>query len=189
MTDVFHSFVFGDGRFDRERIEAAAHEAREGMSDEERRKTNDALLAKLEEAKQAFGPYTTRKQLLGDPYINSLVNVLVILSEPLLISALKHRRRKPHPYEDRADLYMLALSGRGGAHTDAGGVIGAFLAYDYQRGGGAGAFPSYLAQAVSHAFGRYAEVVRPRRTDGHLPHRQSTMRVSARPQGRGHRRP
>ena len=75
MTGVFHDFVFGDGRFDRDQVEYAAYKAKGSMTSEERRAANDALLAKLDSAKHAFPGLTHHyKDWLRDPYINTLVS-------------------------------------------------------------------------------------------------------------------
>ena len=148
MTAVFQDFVFGDTRFTRHQAEQAAYASTKDMTSEERISVNNALLAKLDAAKLRFsGRILYQRDWLQDPYINTLVNVLVIINEPWLTTVLKHNHSRPRHYEDREELKSVALTGRG---ENAQGMIGAILQYDFQRCGGR-AFTSYLARAITNS--------------------------------------
>src|ERR1700722_9300589 len=148
----FATIVFGPGYPRKGESEEAALSVTRDLTSEERSQASDALLRKLDQAKREFtGPVRMHKELLRDPSIGTLVNMLLIINEPWIRVVVGRAKAKCNLRETVDEMLSTAMTGNGSLDADAGGAIGAVLGYEYDRCGGK-AFTSYLEQAVSRTF-------------------------------------
>ncbi len=146
-SDVFYGFVFEGQNHPPERVEEATRAMQPHLDSGELRHVNGALLARLAEAKAAREG-KTKKELLDDPAISTLVNTLVLANKAWITTVIaRNIKSRPHLRGASTDeLYSTALTGYG--HV--GGVMNAILEYDYEACGVA-AFSHYLTRAVNNA--------------------------------------
>ena len=146
-SDVFYGFVFDGRDYPLERLEQATRAVQRQLGSAELRRVNDALLARLAEAKKARQG-KSKKELLDDPAISTLVNTLVLVNQAWITTVIaKNIKGRPHLRGFSAEeLYSTALTGAGAV----GGVMNAILEYDYAACGVA-AFSPYLARAITNA--------------------------------------
>jgi hypothetical protein len=105
---------------------------------------NDALLARLDEAKRfADG---NRRELLKDTVVRALVGDLLTRNRPWILSRVRHEKIRMRLRDSVEDLEAQAVVGRG----DVGGLLGAVLRYDYPEYGAAG-FTPYLKKVIHNA--------------------------------------
>jgi hypothetical protein len=113
-------------------------------------RTND-LLEQLDAAKKAYqGPRGKLKDMLGDPAISGLVNEIILENRAWIRSAVAFTKRNLHLKETPDELFSQALIGHGEVGTDAGGVMGAILLFDYATYSGR-TFHSMLRTAIRNA--------------------------------------
>jgi len=149
---LFNRFVFHGEWVSRERVEEAARALQQRLTGEDCRRINDALLAQLASAKEAFGAATPKKALLDDPYVSTLVNTLLLVNDAWLRTVIGQNIRR-HPRLQRssvAELYSAAVAGPVSKDGSVNGAMNAILTYDYRRYGGR-AFTHYLASAITNA--------------------------------------
>lgn len=149
--DIFHGFVFEGKRYPREQVEQATRAVQRALIGTERRRVNDALLTRLAQAKEDHGA-ASKKELLRDPEISTLVNTLVLVNEAWLKTVLdRNIKRQPHLRRSSAEeLYSTALVGRDALGDSVTGMVNAILEYDYDTYGAA-AFTRYLDRAISNS--------------------------------------
>jgi hypothetical protein len=150
---IFNRFVFHGEWGSRERVEEAARAIQKSLSPDDCRRINDALLAQLDAAKEARGPASTKKALLDDPYISTLVNTLVLVNDAWLRTVIGQniRRHRNLQRSSVEELYSVAVAGPFSKDGPVNGVMNAILTYDYRRYG-VRAFTRYLASAITNAF-------------------------------------
>jgi hypothetical protein len=144
---IFNRFVFHGEWVSRERVEQAVRAVQRQLGSAELRRINDALLARLAQAKQAHGG-TPKRELLDDPGISSLVNTLALVNQAWITTVISRNirgRKHLHGFSPE-ELYSTALTGAGAV----GGVMNAILQYDYNSCG-VDAFTHYLAKAITNA--------------------------------------
>ena len=146
-SDIFYGFVFEGQDYPPERVEEATRAVQPHLDSGELRRVNEALLARLAEAKETR-PGMTKKELLDDPAVSVLVNTLVLTNKAWIITVIaRNINSRPHLRGSSVEeLFSTALTGGGAV----GGVMNAVLEYDYEACGVA-AFSHYLARAVSNA--------------------------------------
>lgn len=146
-SDIFNRFVFDGQDYPPERVEQATRAVQRQLSSRELRRVNDALLARLAEAKEAHATLP-KKMLLEDSAIRTLVNTLALANTAWITTVIaKNIKNRPHLHGFSTDeLYSTALTGSG----EVGGVMNAILTYDY-RTYGVAAFSDYLARATTNA--------------------------------------
>lgn len=140
--EIFHGFVFDGKRYPREEVEQATRAVQRQLgSAEELRRVNDALLARLAEAKAARRAMQ-KIELLNYPAISTLVNTLALVNQAWITNAIdKNIRNRPHLAGFTVEeLYSAALTGMAGTVS---GVMNAILKYDYPKHG-VDAFTPYL---------------------------------------------
>ncbi len=145
--EIFDAYVFGGQDYPPDQIEQAALAVRRQLGSTELRRVNDALLARLADAKESHGA-TPRRDLLDEPAIQSLVNTIIVVNQAWIASVISKSIRH-HPHLRNAtvkELFSTAVTGEGAV----GGVMNAILAYDYRRDG-VGAFGTYLGRAITNA--------------------------------------
>ncbi len=145
-SDIFKRFVFDGQDYPPERLEQATRAVQRQLSTRELRLINDALLARLAEAKEAHAALPKR-MLLDDPNISKLVNTLALVNTAWITTVIaKNIKSRPHLHGFSTDeLYSTALTGSG----EVGGVMNAILTYDYPTCGVA-AFSEYLVRAITN---------------------------------------
>jgi hypothetical protein len=150
--DIFNEFVFEGKCYAKADVEAAALEVRKRLTHSRRQEVNDALLARLAEAKENHAPVEQGKDMLRDSRISTLVNTLVLVNEGLLHNVItKAKEQKPHlQHYSAEELYALALAGRDSQQADVHGMMGAILHYDYRKYG-VHAFTTYLTRAIDNS--------------------------------------
>ena len=146
-SDIFYGFVFDDEDHPQERVEQAARAVQRQLGSGEVRRVNDALLARLAEAKENRRG-KSKKELLYDPAISVLVNTLVLVNQGWITTVIANNLKgRPHLRGSSVrEMFSAALTGEGAV----GGVMNAILEYDYAATGVA-AFSPYLARAISNA--------------------------------------
>ena len=149
---LFNRFVFHGEWVSRERVEEAARALQQRLTGEDCRRINDALLAQLASAKEAFGAATPKKALLDDPYVSTLVNTLLLVNDAWLRTVIGQNIRR-HPRLQRSsvdELYSAAVAGPILKDGSVNGVMNAILTYDYRQYG-VRAFTHYLTRAITNA--------------------------------------
>lgn len=146
-TDIFNTYVFDGQDYPPQRIEQAVRAVQRQLGSNELRRVNDALLARLSQAKKAH-LRTPKKELLDDPGISTLVNTLALVNHSWIATVIaRNIRSRPHLHGFTTDeLYSTALTGAG----EVGGVMSAILQYDYNTSG-VDAFTHYLSRAITNA--------------------------------------
>jgi hypothetical protein len=143
--DGFYGFVFEGKDYPPERVEEATRAVQRHLGSGEIRRVNDALLQRLSEARKGREK-ASKKELLHDPEISTLVNTLVLVNQAWITTVIAgniRRRAHLHGYSTE-ELFSAALTGEGVV----GGVTNAILEYD--SGGGA-VFSTYLTRAIDNA--------------------------------------
>lgn len=146
-SDVFHGFVFDGQDYPPQRIEQAVRAVQRQLGSDELRRVNDALLARLAKAKNAYRD-ASKKEMLDDPPISTLVNTLALVNQAWITSVIARTIRGQehlHGFSPE-ELHSTALTGAGAV----GGVMSAILQYDYKTSG-VDAFTHYLARTVTNA--------------------------------------
>lgn len=147
-SDIFYGFVFDDKDYPPKCLEQATRAVQRQLGSSELRRVNDTLLARLALAKEARPSTMTKKQLLDDPAISTLVNTLALVNQAWITTVIdKNIKSRPHLHRASVEeLHSAALTGAG----TVGGVMRAILEYDYNACG-VDAFSSYLARAITNA--------------------------------------
>ncbi len=146
--EIFHGFVFDGKHYAKEKVEQATRAMQRSLTSTELRRVNDALLARLANAKEARR-VMPKKEQLNDPDINTLVNTLVLVNQAWITHVIEQNvQSRPHLSSSSVgELYSTALTGRAGT---VGGVMNAILKYDYAKRG-VDAFTPYLTAAIRNA--------------------------------------
>lgn len=146
-SDVFYGFVFEGRDYPPERVEEATQAAQRQLDSGELRRVNDALLSRLAEAKKGCQD-KSKRELLDDPAINTLVNTLLLVNQAWITTVItRNIKDRPHWRGASAEeLLSTALTGGG----TVGGVMNAALEYDYGQWGVA-AFSPYLARSIGNS--------------------------------------
>lgn len=146
-SDVFYGYVLDGQNYPPQRVEQATRAMQRQLSSRELRRINDALLRRLDDAKEAYGALPKRR-LLADPAVSTLVNTLALVNAAWITTVIaKNIKRRPCRHgTSTEELYSTALTGAG----DVGGVMNAILEYDY-RTAGVASFSPYLARAIANA--------------------------------------
>src|SRR5688572_27533804 len=110
MNPLLYSYAVHGASYPKAEIEAAAQQSKYALSALERAELNDALLSRLDAAKQAHRPVEQRKELLQDPEISLLVNTLLVINEPWV----ENRVRAFSRGRELDEMKSLALTGGGG---------------------------------------------------------------------------
>jgi len=113
-SDVFYGFVFEGRDYPPERVEQAALAVQRQLDSGELRRVNDALVARLTEA-QRSRQEKSKRELLDDPAISTLVNTLVLVNQGWITTVIANNiKGRPHLRGSSAEeLFSTALTGEG----------------------------------------------------------------------------